>query len=549
MALLLMAVMMGVATGPVLLVQGKQQQQVQDDVRLEADELLEDVFRHASTLMTLQITMWCLIFVVVMCIAVIIAGSNHTYSALDYSAEITPGIASSNSDSAVENTPAISSRILDLDSAVENPPAISSLKLDSAVEITPAISSLLLDSAVENTPAITSRNFDLDSAVENTPAISSRNLDLDSAVENTPAISSRNLDLDSAVENPPAISSLKLDSAVENTPAISSPSDSKVETCISLEKVVENDLTIECEEMDQTVKKQEENHSKLTGQIKLLTDKIDVLKNKHASNLEATENCRITITDLSNQKLKLMDEHKNLKGVKKGLEHEREERDYDLKNSIEELRKLRIRIDQLSKVNAVPRVEDSEQVLEPSLERPSKPEPQSSDQPRASKVERFDSKPISKGQAATKNQASVNSTRPRETEPRAKTAQEPRQDRAEPNTSILHLDTQEFDEIPAHAKNRLNLEKINQVIDELNSLLATKYDSSEVPDDKLERYAAEENEETQGFRFFTERDIREECKSFRLNYSGMAILSLLRIAGRIKRGSGAKPVRYILINK
>jgi hypothetical protein len=94
-----------------------------------------------------------------------------------------------------------------------------------------------------------------------------------------------------------------------------------------------------------------------------------------------------------------MDEHKNLKGVKKGLEHEREERDYDLKNSIEELRKLRIRIDQLSKVNAVPRVEDSEQVLEPCLERPSKPEPQSSDQPRASKVERFDSKPISKGQA------------------------------------------------------------------------------------------------------------------------------------------------------
>jgi len=125
---------------------------------------------------------------------------------------------------------------------------------------------------------------------------------------------------------------------------------------------VENDRRNECEEMDQTVKKQEENHTKLTGQIKLLTDELVDLKNKHASNLKAAEKLRINITNLSNQNRKLLDENSNLEGDKTILEHEHENRNTELKHSMDEVKKIMDRIEMMQK-GQVESCSSSEQVV------------------------------------------------------------------------------------------------------------------------------------------------------------------------------------------
>ena len=144
--------------------------------------------------------------------------------------------------------------------------------------------------------------------------------------------------------------------------AVKADASKKDTTCIAIKKELEkldleisererikNDLANKCEDLDQTVKKQIENHTTLTGQIQLLTDELVELKNKHASNSEATENFRTSIADLSNQRMKLLDENENLEGVKNVLEHEHQDRNADLKNSIEEVGKITDRIEMMQK--------------------------------------------------------------------------------------------------------------------------------------------------------------------------------------------------------
>merc|ERR1711988_679071 len=111
----------------------------------------------------------------------------------------------------------------------------------------------------------------------------------------------------------------------------------------------------------------------------------------------------------------------------------------------------------------------------------------------------------------------------------------------------LELVTQdELDSISKYMKGRLTITRLNAAIAEINHLLYKKYTlmnkaMSKMSDQqvkKVKAYRQQENEETRGYYFFTDQDLRD-CPKLKLDATGKSILNVLRHLSRIKELGGS----------
>lgn len=120
---------------------------------------------------------------------------------------------------------------------------------------------------------------------------------------------------------------------------------------------------------------------------------------------------------------------------------------------------------------------------------------------------------------------------------------------------LTEISPEEFETLPNHIRGRLTLEKINASIQEINKILKDKFELYKIPSHKLsaiqlkqmEEYEELDDEEVRGKIYFSDNDLKRESRHIKKNATGQAILALLRHSKRIKRASGAKSARYIVL--
>ncbi|KAI8851789.1 hypothetical protein BC829DRAFT_441127 [Chytridium lagenaria] len=115
--------------------------------------------------------------------------------------------------------------------------------------------------------------------------------------------------------------------------------------------------------------------------------------------------------------------------------------------------------------------------------------------------------------------------------------------------SILPITVTEFDAIPKYLVNRLSRDKMNDLISELNKVIAEKYQTLKLPQPKMTKVQRERfwdhkkliMEDTKGKAFITEKDIKENWSksAFKLDPVGRGVIAAIRHLGRIKEVRGA----------
>lgn len=107
---------------------------------------------------------------------------------------------------------------------------------------------------------------------------------------------------------------------------------------------------------------------------------------------------------------------------------------------------------------------------------------------------------------------------------------------------------------------RLNVEKINAMIQELNKLISDKYTLLRIPQPKMNKLQSDiywehkqlETPETRGRTFITEGDLKSKragwsSSGFKFDAVGRNVLTILRHLGRMKEVRGGKNTRIVLM--
>lgn len=126
--------------------------------------------------------------------------------------------------------------------------------------------------------------------------------------------------------------------------------------------------------------------------------------------------------------------------------------------------------------------------------------------------------------------------------------------------SIDLITVEEFAKIPSYQIGRNTIEKLNAQVQELNVFLKDKHQILGIPEHKLVKqvhrdlvynFKSERTKDTKGLFFFTEKELREKqswtSSKFTFSSQGRAILTILRVIGRLKEVRGGQVTRYCLI--
>lgn len=127
--------------------------------------------------------------------------------------------------------------------------------------------------------------------------------------------------------------------------------------------------------------------------------------------------------------------------------------------------------------------------------------------------------------------------------------------KTKPIPTIQYITTEEFDTVSKYIKGRLQYEQVNHTVDELNKTIETKYNLMARPRAKLSEFdmknviacRQQENQETKGFHFVVDSDIKR-WSGMKLDTAGRSMLTVLRTLKRLReiRGPG-NLIRYAVV--
>lgn len=125
---------------------------------------------------------------------------------------------------------------------------------------------------------------------------------------------------------------------------------------------------------------------------------------------------------------------------------------------------------------------------------------------------------------------------------------------------VSHLSHSEFENLPKYLVGRMNVQKINSFIDELNRILCEKYsllqraNPAKLSVDQRQRYfewKSAETEETAGKYFLTETDLKAKSgnapSGFKYDQVARNIMTILRQVGRIRESRSPGVIRFIVL--
>ncbi|NXH44591.1 SKA1 protein, partial [Dicaeum eximium] len=115
------------------------------------------------------------------------------------------------------------------------------------------------------------------------------------------------------------------------------------------------------------------------------------------------------------------------------------------------------------------------------------------------------------------------------------------------------ITTEEFQSIPAYMKGRITYDQINAVVEQMNKAVVDKYKilyqplkSMSAPARNLyHRFIEEETQDTKGFFFIVEDDIKEFTQ-LKLDKRFHSILSILRHCQRVREVRSSGLIRYVI---
>eukprot|EP01117_Protostelium_nocturnum_P009629 TRINITY_DN3439_c0_g1_i1.p1 TRINITY_DN3439_c0_g1~~TRINITY_DN3439_c0_g1_i1.p1 ORF type:complete len:279 (+),score=91.50 TRINITY_DN3439_c0_g1_i1:293-1129(+) len=110
--------------------------------------------------------------------------------------------------------------------------------------------------------------------------------------------------------------------------------------------------------------------------------------------------------------------------------------------------------------------------------------------------------------------------------------------------TMNHISRDELESVPKYMKGRITMEKVNQAIDDIQSVLSAKYKTLSQPIGKLsgeslakfKTWRDEETKDTKGVFFVTENDLKHT--SVKNDATGKSILAVLRHLNRLRELGG-----------
>ena len=125
---------------------------------------------------------------------------------------------------------------------------------------------------------------------------------------------------------------------------------------------------------------------------------------------------------------------------------------------------------------------------------------------------------------------------------------------AVPSYAIPYVTVSELDGVSAYMKGRLTVDKMNEAVDTIRSVLQKKYQLYQTPISKMTEeqlhlykgFHQHENAATRAMVFFVESDLRLHSAAWKSDSTGRSILTVLRHLGRVTEAREGKIIRYVL---